>query len=383
MKNVTKILTAVVLCAAVFASANRIGNLGGNAAFWPGDEANISAFPAQVNNHGYVQLSNVANTGDASAAMVFNHNGTAWGMSFSDSYDDWVNIKWGKDGMGITFSLTNSTSFTEAWVAAQADSNNCGDGTMACGDAVAEVGTPQEGHPGNDASCSGGGHTDETACTTDSTCDDGSGNMTDPCGYTWTAAVAPSEDYVPASVAGEVTSDGWEFGYGNTFDFGELGFHTNDIGDMDIHFRKACGFWVFTDMVAHVSMPDASGMVLNADWFTHWDASGADVMFAMGMSYDEDNAGLTQTAAVGVEANMTDWASFRAGVTWDYQLSGDDEVVGNTDYTWSTGLGFNWGGFTADMSVSDAILADPVGYMTGNQMNGGLASGAMQLTYSF
>ena len=65
MKNVTKILTAVVLCAAVFASANRVANLGGNAAFWPGDEANISAFPAQVNNHGFVQLTNVGGCTDA------------------------------------------------------------------------------------------------------------------------------------------------------------------------------------------------------------------------------------------------------------------------------------------------------------------------------
>ena len=52
MKNVTKILTAVVLCAAVFASTQRVESLGGNAAFWLGDEANIEAFPAQINNHG-------------------------------------------------------------------------------------------------------------------------------------------------------------------------------------------------------------------------------------------------------------------------------------------------------------------------------------------
>ena len=48
MKNVTKILTVVTLCATLFGSAQRIGALGGNAALWPGDEANIAAFPAQV-----------------------------------------------------------------------------------------------------------------------------------------------------------------------------------------------------------------------------------------------------------------------------------------------------------------------------------------------
>ena len=75
MKNVTKILTAVTLCAALFASQQRIDALGGNAALWPGDEANIAAFPAQVNNHSYVQLSGVG-TGDdddARSEMFFEH----------------------------------------------------------------------------------------------------------------------------------------------------------------------------------------------------------------------------------------------------------------------------------------------------------------------
>ena len=62
MKNVTKILTAAVLCAALFASTQRTDALGGNAAFWPGDEANIAAFPAQVNNNSYLQLTGVGTT---------------------------------------------------------------------------------------------------------------------------------------------------------------------------------------------------------------------------------------------------------------------------------------------------------------------------------
>ena len=63
MKNVTKILTAVTLCSALFASDQRINALGGNAAFLPGDEANIAAFPAQINNHGHLQLSGVGGDG--------------------------------------------------------------------------------------------------------------------------------------------------------------------------------------------------------------------------------------------------------------------------------------------------------------------------------
>ena len=64
MKNVTKILSAVVLCAALFASTQRTDALGGNPALWPGDEANIANFPAQVNNHSYLQLTGVGMTDD-------------------------------------------------------------------------------------------------------------------------------------------------------------------------------------------------------------------------------------------------------------------------------------------------------------------------------
>ncbi len=73
MKNVTKILTAAVLCAALFASTQRTDALGGNAALWPGDEANIAAFPAQVNNHAFVQLSGVGTT--------------TWGMDATETDD--------------------------------------------------------------------------------------------------------------------------------------------------------------------------------------------------------------------------------------------------------------------------------------------------------
>jgi len=301
MKNVTKILTAVVLCTAVFASANRVENLGGNAAFWPGDEANIGAFPAQINNHGFVQLSGVGVGAKAGADMVFDHNGTAWGLSFSADPHDWVNLGWGNGTMGINVGLINS---------------------------------------------------------------DTGANNGDKSGYT--------------------------FSYGNTFDWGELGIHYASGDEVDyegfeVDFRKACGWWVFTDMVAHIEAHDDDDTEIDVDWFTHWDASGADVMFAMGMEYDTDDGDLNQTAAIGVEANMTDWATVRAGVQWSYNLSGDDDVTGGdaTAYTWSTGLGFNWGGFSGDMSISDSVFGDPVGYMTGNQMSGGLASGAVTLTYSF
>jgi len=432
MKNVTKILTAVVLCAAVFASTNRTDALGGNSAFWPGDEANISAFPAQINNHSYVQFSGVngavagycddgvsenemacdgaggewteGTDTQASASMVFNHNGTSWGLGFSDSADDWINLKWGKNDMGVSFTLMNSDDFTgdtddyvpntSSWVV-----------SGSCAGAETVSGTLDDPQPASQALCEDVGLDTPGTWTDTSSCSEGGTGDANGC------------DNGAGTAAFNTTAEGMALSFGKVYSWGEIGFHYTDGDDwengMAIDFRKSCGFWVFTDMVASLEMPDwtdfgddnvAGGvdgddcedddtcnadtvhedMLLGADWFTHWDASGSDVMFAMGFDYDSGSGQLNQTAAIGVEANMTDWASFRAGVNWNYQVmggDGDDEDMGAFNYGWATGLGFNWGGFTADLSVEDELLADPVGHMTGYA--GSLTNSTIQLTYSF
>ena len=106
MKNVTKILTAAVLCAALFASTQRTNALGSNPAFWPGDEANIAAFPAQINSHTYAQFIGVGATATATD-LVFNQNGTAWSLGFTEGDGDtWFNLGWGKNGMGVNAQMT-------------------------------------------------------------------------------------------------------------------------------------------------------------------------------------------------------------------------------------------------------------------------------------
>lgn len=309
MKNVTKILTAAVLCAALFASTQRTNALGGNAAFWPGDEANIAAFPAQLNNHAHAQFSGVGGTA-TTTDLLFNHNGTTWGFGFEEGdADTWFDLSWAKNGMGLNVTMISS--------------------------------------------------------------DDGSGTE----------------------------ASGNTLSYGNSFDWGELGVHYasgDGVGTEGItaNYRKACGFWVFTDMVASVSMPDdtaTNGMGLSADWFTHWDASGADVMFAMGLDYaDSNDAGanghVSQTAAVGVEANLTDWATFRAGYNWSWQLSGDSDEVGGTDAggeNWAMGLGFNWGGFNVDFDMGDGFFGDPMGHFSGFATPDSDTFGSCTLTYNF
>ena len=308
MKNVTKILTAAVLCAALFASTQRTNALGSNPAFWPGDEANIAAFPAQINNHAHAQFSSVNDADNVNTDLVFNHNGTAWSFGFTEGDGDtWFDLGWGKNGMGINVKMVSS--------------------------------------------------------------DNGS-------------------DVTPVEASGNLLS------YGNTFDWGELGVHyaSGDgvgIEGITANYRKACGFWVFNDMVASLGMPDDGAMTLTADWFTHWDASGADVMLAMGIDYaDSDDAGanghIKQTAAVGVEANLTDWATFRAGLNWEWQLSGDSEDTGSNEEDaegWNMGLGFNWGGFNVDFDMGDLFFADPMGHFTGFANDG--TFGKCTLTYNF
>ena len=51
-----------------------------------------------------------------------------------------------------------------------------------------------------------------------------------------------------------------------------------------------------------------------------------------------------------------------------------------SDFTY--GLGFNWGGMTADFTVNSALLLDPVGTITGYG-DGGLTTDTITLTYSF
>jgi len=340
MKNVTKILTVVVLCGAMFASTQRTGALGG-AQFWPGDEANIANFPAQANSHGYVQLSGIGvateNTEDAAgtgASILFQKDGTTWGFNYGSS--DWVNMTWGDGSQAVTFGLANYN-------------NN--------DDAVADENT------------------------------------------------------------------GYSVGYGNTFSFGELGVHYADSGVdgadavMDLYMKSDFGFWLFDD--TYVAAKDLTGdMKIRADFFSHMDAGGADVVYGWGIDMDmADDGHMHQTATLGVEANMTDWATIRAGYNWAHVLSDDgtttvaavvdamdcgadgisacgtaadaythDNATGLSDGAFSWGLGFNWGGLTADFTVSSSLLLDPIGTVTGNNHGdnaGGLTDTGITLTYSF
>ena len=98
MKNVKTLLILLSISTFIFASATRTDALGG-AGFWADDYANISAFPASVNNH------NAAWTDGTDFTSVWNSDGTTWGFSGGMGNDDVVNMMWGNGSMGVTFGL--------------------------------------------------------------------------------------------------------------------------------------------------------------------------------------------------------------------------------------------------------------------------------------
>jgi len=375
MKNVTKILTAAILCAALFASTQRTDALGGNAAFWPGDEANIAAFPAQLNNHAYVQLTGVGDAGagvNETAAILFNHEGTTWGFDWSSAENDWFSMKWGNGDMGVSFGMINSSDGADGIAEDATTGHRLGWGK---GFSFGEIGVTMDSwtvttgaDPDSD---------DYVAETFVCTGGNATGNEADETACDATTGVWTGQD----DMEGEAAHDAFD----------------TDTNNMNINFRKDCGFWIFDTMVAGYSSAETGLSTasndaethITVDMVSHMNAGAADVVFAMGLDMGDtgatDGATNTLTSALGVEANMTDWATARVGVNYDYDISSDTDATAN-DWSWAWGLGFNWGDFTADFTVNDDILSTPIHTISGHQ-GGGITDDSgnksLTLTYSF
>jgi len=350
MKNVTKILTAVTLCAALFASDQRIAALGGNAAFWPGDDANTAAFPAQLNNHSHVQLTGVGADGDQSASILWNDGGTTWGFSYNNSNHDWFDMSWGNGDMGVNVGMVNWSDGEDV------DEQTRTGHRLGWGKAFSfgELGvtmTATDWKTNDSCDCSDAA--DPAACAT---------------------ATAADQSLSTCTTAG--------------------GSHTaasdSDNSDMSINLSRACDFWAFDTMVASYTTDtegDADAVTnISVDMVSHMNAGAADVVWAMGLDMDDDGtddgASNSMKSTLAVEANMTDWATLRAGATYAYNLSSDDDSTGNA-FGWNWGLGFNWGDFTADYTINDNIFQDPISTITGNDHNAALTDQSITFTYSF
>ena len=347
MKNVKVILISVALCATVFANA-RIEALGGDAGFWPGDRANATAFPGTLNDSQWVEFGGVEGADGPSASINWGGD-VKWGFNFDAAgNDDWVNITWAKDGMGLRVAMLSGEDFDDAGVSEGAVSGF----DLGWGQAMSfgELGV----------------------------------------GYsTYDSGAAGSEAQTSLTVNWRGTCEAW------LFDNAKASLSMND-GTMYAVAEADMGLW---DEDAAGTLSEYSSMMLDYDLFTHLKpADGVTALVAMGFGYWSYDLGsgvdgtsmYLPNALVAVEASMTDWATVRAHVgqshTFSSDLGGADLRTGNnTDYGFGVGFGWttsNGSSVSLDMEVSNSLFTDPISSMTGYK-TGNLSNGEVTVSYVF
>jgi len=301
MKNIKTLIMFIVFSTLLFSSVQRVAALGGNAAFWPEDDANIWVFPHTANNW------NIANT-DGNDFFVM------WGdkmkFGFKGGMDaDMLNLTWGMGNMGLNFGLgmtpevTGVTGVTEV---------TCDDGTTTCDTYVAGV----------DAV------TAADATTTINT------NFGMGMGF------------------GDI---GLSFNNASGTNIGVVLRRAQNVwiwDNMLVNFNMAAP-----------EVGDAV-MSLGCNFFTHINiANNTTGLWAMGFGWTNEGDGDITFPAMtfAVESGMTDWATVRAGFTKDWSVSNTSSA--GVDPTF--GLGFNYGSFNLDMDVGTDLFTNPVGKMTG------------------
>ena len=263
MKTVKNTIILFMIGGLVFSSQERVDALGGNAAFWPEDEANIMVFPHAINNF------NLANT-DGEDFFVSWGDDMKFGFSGGTSENDFLNLSWGMNNMGLNFGL-NMEAAVEAVTAV--DGVDCADGTMDCEEYVAAV----EAVEGVDA----------------------------------------------------VNTIDASFGMNMAFGDVGLGFDNADGGtNITGVLRRAQELWIFDNMLVGFGMmtPEEGDAVMNlsADLYTHLDiAENTTGLFAMGFGWTnegEDGDVTLPAMTFAVESAWTDWATVRAGFTKDWSI---------------------------------------------------------------
>ena len=122
-------------------------------------------------------------------------------------------------------------------------------------------------------------------------------------------------------------------------------------------------------------------MTLDLDFWGNMGDGAATVMFAMGVEYDALDAGIRNTANLGVEVDVTSNVTLRGGMEWGYDMSNDGDTTGADGYAWSTGAGVNMGAFTADFSLGADFWNNPLGWVSGEDDDADW--GACTVTYNF
>ena len=352
MKFVKTITILMAFCVMAFGNDDRVNALGGNAGFWADDDANLYSFPTMVNNLDMVQVSGAGT--DGGEATVIWGEGTTWGFSFdgSDPSDgnDWLNLMWGNGTYGAIFSLGSSST----------DNGLSGDDNVA------------------------------------------------------TSSFDMGVSFGMNQSFGEV---GIQFLTGSE-DNGDGNDDTNpSVVGFGLNLRRAQDIWLFDNMLvgfdnATWTVGDASSgvMDLSCDLYTALPTGdGVTAMFSLGFGYWSHSmdtgvdgaetmtmSTLTlPSATLGVEADVTDWATVRFGMNHAYVLAGsngDETWTGTSSYNedmemesnfnWDFGLGFDYGSFTLDMVLENTeLFNDPVRYVTGR--NDDALSSSATLTWKF
>ena len=170
----------------------------------------------------------------------------------------------------------------------------------------------------------------------------------------------------------------FNIGVGMPLAGGNFGF-TTDMKNHSVNIRRDQSLWAWDTMVGGLTMNEAgtqnSDMVLDCDFYSN----NGTLLHALGFSYADNanvagDASLDMSTTFGVESAWTDWATVRLGYSKSYDLMNQ---AGNDDGSFNMGIGFNYGGFTLDMTLNTNILTDPVVFMTGNNSNGGGAGNTL------
>ena len=304
MKNVTKILMAAALCTAIFAN-QRIDALGGDSGFWSDDRDNINSFPATINDHSFLEFDNVGDAGDGNeaATILFDDDGTKWGMSWDHAdADNWFNLMWGNGDMGVTFGFTSAE--TAAGSATSGLSLSWGQ-TMGFG----ELGV----------------------------------------GYSSLSDDAVANDVMDMWV--NWRSDMDLLCFDNAKAHLAIGDNADGSSDMDLDFDV----WKNLDaggatVVLGMGFGYASNTAANDDNWTQITLPEAYIGFEGDMT---DWATVRGHYSHGYALSTTDDAGT------------DDGYVGAANASWGFGLGFNWGSFTADCGISEDMFQDPFGVTSG------------------
>jgi hypothetical protein len=340
------------------ASDQRIASLGGNAGFWPGDDANIYAFPATLNNFNIAQVSGVGAGSTDHAASVLWGDGTKWGFSIDQESGkgDMMNLAWGNGSMGLIVGLS-STASDDGGSPATTTSSMGLDISFGMNQSFGELGV---------------------GFSTGSYDNGGDGDQ-------------PSSMGLWANVRRDQAL--WlfdkmliEFEYGSS----------NSSDGMNASADAQTNMGLSVSSFTHLNIAEGT-TALVASGFGYYSISN--LLYSTDLSY---SVIAFPGCTFAVESAMTDWATVRAGVTHTYYLletvstpGGDITYRGgahewdwsngetsDNSTSWSFGLGFNYGSFNLDLDVTESLYTNPVQHMVG-YAGLGEANATATMTYTW